>query len=202
MLWVMIEGSSVDTPTLTDLVQRARTGEVDAWSQLVDRLHRVVWKTVNMHTRDDEIRKDAFSATWLRLAEHLHRVEDPEYLPGWLATTARREVLTIVRQADRYSLSIAGEHAAWQPTDWAEPDENLLKAELGDVLKRAFGRLSAQCRELLGLLIVQDPPLAYADVSEILGRPIGAIGPTKQRCLDKLRADPDLTRYLQSRRDQ
>jgi DNA-directed RNA polymerase specialized sigma24 family protein len=66
----------------------------------VGRLERVVWKSVNMMTYDHEVRDDAFAATWLRLAERLESIREPEKLSGWLATTACNEVRQICDNAD------------------------------------------------------------------------------------------------------
>ena len=82
---------------LADLVAGALDGSSAAWNALVVRLERVVWKSVNMMTSDREMRDDAFAATWLRLAERLDTIREPEKLPGWLATTACNEVRQIVR---------------------------------------------------------------------------------------------------------
>ena len=84
--------------SLTGLVAGAIDGHADAWAALVARLERVVWKSVNMMTFDHEARDDAFAATWLRLAERLDTIREPEKLPGWLATTACNEVRQILRQ--------------------------------------------------------------------------------------------------------
>ena len=77
---------------LASLVAGAIDGHDAAWDALVVRLQRVVWKSVNMMTFDHEVREDAFAATWLRLAERLATIREPEKLPGWLTTTACNEV--------------------------------------------------------------------------------------------------------------
>ena len=97
---------------ITDLVAGALSGHEAAWEALVERLQRVVWKSVNMMTYDREIRDDAFAATWLRLAERLDSIREPEKLPGWLTTTACNEVRQIVRQRGRDHLSLTESWAA------------------------------------------------------------------------------------------
>ena len=96
---------SSDDPLAT-LVAGALDGHDAAWNALVARLERVVWKSVNMMTADREVRDDAFAATWLRLAERLDSIREPEKLPGWLTTTATNEVRQIVRQRHRQDISI------------------------------------------------------------------------------------------------
>jgi hypothetical protein len=87
-----------ESSSFTELVERARHGDEHAWRALVGRLERVVWKAVNMSTDDQQVRVDAAAATWLRLAENLQGIRDPERLPGWMVTTARREVIAHFRR--------------------------------------------------------------------------------------------------------
>lgn len=181
---------------LAALVAGALDGHQAAWDALVERLHRVVWKAVNMMTRDHEIRDDAYAATWLRLAERLHTIREPRKLPGWLATTATNEVRQIVRKRGRTELSLTH---SWQsgaddvdlidtlPADPGEHADGLLRAEQRGEVRAAFAQLDEGCREIITVLVLADPPLPYDEASELLGRPIGSLGPTRGRCLDKMR---------------
>jgi RNA polymerase sigma factor (sigma-70 family) len=180
---------------LPELVTGALAGHQDAWNALVARLERVVWKAVNMMTFDHEIRDDAFAATWLRLAERLHTIREPEKLPGWLATTATNEVRQIVRQRGR-NLPLA------EPPASASRSSDVFDSVVGDdgdhassmmlddarrEVRDAFARLDDGCRELLTVLVLADPPIPYDEASEILGRPVGALGPSRRRCLEKMK---------------
>ena len=104
----MADGRDAPDDELADLVAGALAGRATAWNALVERLQRVVWKSVNMMTTDHEIRDDAFAATWLRLAERLHSIREPEKLPGWLTTTVANEVRQILRQRGRDHLPMSG----------------------------------------------------------------------------------------------
>jgi len=183
---------------LVDLVSGALAGYEAAWAALVERLERVVWKSVNMMTFDREIRDDAFAATWLRLAERLDSIREPEKLPGWLATTACNEVRQIVRQRARQPVGLgdAGSGTATGasgslldtiPGDPGEHATNLMAADDALEVRRAFAKLDEGCREIITVLVIADPPLAYDEASTMLGRPIGSLGPTRKRCLDKMR---------------
>ena len=179
---------------LVDLVSGALAGHEAAWSALVERLERVVWKSVNMMTFDREIRDDAFAATWLRLAERLDSIREPEKLPGWLATTACNEVRQIVRQRARQPIGDTGSGTASAgslldtiPGDPGEHASDLMAADDARDVRRAFAKLDEGCREIITVLVIADPPPAYDEASLMLGRPIGSLGPTRKRCLDKMR---------------
>jgi RNA polymerase sigma factor (sigma-70 family) len=190
---------SADDP-LPELVAAAVDGDAVAWNALVERLHRVVWKSVNMMTNDREIRNDAFAATWLRLAERLDTIREPEKLPGWLTTTACNEVRSIVRQRGRHDVSLynswgtdpdVGDLLDTLVADDGEPGAGLVAAEQHREVRSAFARLDESCREILTILVLADPPMPYDEASRRLDRPIGSLGPARRRCLDKLQADLD-----------
>lgn len=182
---------------ISDLVAGALAGHEDAWAALVERLQRVVWKSVNMMTYDHEIRNDAFAATWLRLAERLDSIREPEKLPGWLATTACNEVRQIVRQPGRDHQTLTpgwgdgnggvGELVDTLTDDDGEHADGLLAAEQRAEVRSAFGRLDDNCREIITVLVLADPPLGYDEASERLERPIGSLGPSRRRCLEKMK---------------
>lgn len=181
-----------DAP-LAHLVEGALAGDQAAWDALVVRLERVVWKAVNMMTYDPEVRDDAFGATWLRLAERLDQIREPEKLPGWLTTTACNEVRQILRHRGRQHVALDSLDDRSQPTfDALVADVDhagaLVAEERRREVREAFGRLDENCRELLTVLLLADPPVPYDEASARLGRPIGALGPSRRRCLDKMRS--------------
>ncbi|MEO6653326.1 MAG: sigma-70 family RNA polymerase sigma factor [Ilumatobacteraceae bacterium] len=179
------------------LLGGALEGHRAAWEALVGRLERVVWKTVNMLTSDREIRDDAFAATWLRLAERLDSIREPEKLPGWMTTTARNEVRQIVRRRNRQHLSLNGSFGSGDAADGdlvdtltaddGEHADGLISNEQHGVVRTTFAQLDEQCREIISVLVLADPPLTYDEASALLGRPVGSLGPSRRRCLDKMR---------------
>ncbi len=182
-----------DRPDFALLVHRALNGDSEAWDGLVDGLKRVAWKAIGAFDLPEDERKDAFASTFFRLFERLGTVREPEKLPGWIATTARREASAVSRARRR----LVPTAELPQPGD-AEPDmvaERLIDSELRDALRRALQRLPPSCRELL-LLLMAEPPLSYEEIGEVLGIPHGSIGPTRARCLAKLRATPELASFL------
>jgi RNA polymerase sigma factor (sigma-70 family) len=166
------------------LLQRAAAGERQAWDQLVERYARLVWAVARSFGLDDATAGDVSQTVWLRLVEHCDRIRDPERLAGWLATTTRREALRVLRGQRRQLPSKAIE--ATPDRTSPQPDELLLDDELLRSVFRAFGGLPDRCQQLLRLLCAE-PRLDYATISELIGRPIGSIGPTRARCLDHLR---------------
>ncbi|HUF99834.1 MAG TPA: sigma-70 family RNA polymerase sigma factor [Ilumatobacter sp.] len=193
------EPDAVETDAFGPLVERALAGDRDAWIRLVDRLQRVVWKTVNMMSQEPDVRDDAFAATWLRLAERLGTIREPEKLPGWLATTAANEVRQIRRHRNRLSVGLTSdaldragqrESAAVGAADsvgHVDPSERAVALDEHRRVRSAFRSLDADCQEVLSVLVMTAEPVAYDVASAKLQRPVGSLGPTRRRCLDKMR---------------
>jgi RNA polymerase sigma factor (sigma-70 family) len=187
-----------DDPTVIDLVNRANNGEKSAWDQLVERYAPLVWSICRRYQLDRPDADDVGQGVWLRLVEHLPALRDPAALPGWIATTTRRECLRVLRAGQRRDEherplppESAAEIAGRAGAEADLPGSGLLEAELMDALRAGLMSLSTRCRELL-LLLIQDPPLAYADIGARLQLPVGSIGPTRGRCLEALRRTPGL----------
>ena len=170
---------------LTELVVVAARGDQDAWNTIVDRFQGLVWATTRAHRLSQADAADVAQPTWLRLVEHLDRIREPEHLGAWLATTARHECLRHIRLHGRELPSDDAE--AFESEDPDPPGLALLTGERDSALWRAFTRLSERCQALLRLLTSQLEP-SYEEIGAALDMPIGAIGPTRQRCLEKLRA--------------
>ena len=179
-----------DDPTVVGLVERARDGDARAWDALVTRYAPLVWAVCRRHGLGGADAEDVAASVWLRLVERLDTIREPAALPGWLATTVRRECLVLLRSRRRQVL--VGDEAGLDTTD-DDPayDEWLVTQERHIALRVAFDHLPDNCRRLLALLFA-DPPAPYGEISSRTGTPVGAIGPTRRRCLDKLRRDPVL----------
>jgi len=173
-------------PALTNLVRRAAEGDSDAWNQLVERFAGMVWAVARSYRLNASDAADVSQTTWLRLVQHLDRIEQPERVGAWLAITARHEALRVARQASR-QLPI-GDHIIIDlvAEDGVSNDDALLANERARELWALVMRLPARCQLILRLLTA-DPPLSYRDLGEALDMPIGSIGPTRARCLDHLR---------------
>ena len=183
------------TDNLRDLVAAAERGDEAAWSELVDRFAGLVWHVIRGFRLPQAVGEDVYQTTWLRATEHLGRIRQPESFGGWLARTAKNECLRMVRHRQREHLHSDPEIEIPDPA--ASADAGAVQAARSEMVWEAFNTLSAQCQQLLRLLLV-DPPLAYEEVGEILGMPLGSIGPTRARCLKRLRS----TRNIRLARDE
>jgi RNA polymerase sigma factor (sigma-70 family) len=171
-------------PSPGELIRAAAAGDQAAWDAIVDRYAGLVWATTRAHRLSRHEAADVAQTTWLRLVENLDRIREPERLAGWLATTARRECLRHIRlhtrelpsdQTDTFE-SVSGEAV----------EAALISGERNAGLWRAFGKLSERCQALLRLLVSEEEP-SYEAIGAALDMPVGAIGPTRMRCLEKLR---------------
>jgi RNA polymerase sigma factor (sigma-70 family) len=177
-------------PSVTDLVTRARNGEQQAWDALVERYAPLVWSICRQHRLSDADADDAGQAVWLHLVDQLDHIREPAALAGWLATTTRRECWRILRAAQRTQpLGYVLDVGTIPDEQSATAEDELLRAERHAALREAFTDLPPRCQQLIALLL-EDPPVPYAQISARLGIPVGSIGPCRSRCLDKLRRHP------------
>jgi RNA polymerase sigma factor (sigma-70 family) len=182
--------------SVTDLVTRAKNGEQQAWDALVERYAPLIWSICRRYRLEAADAEDVGQSVWLKLVSHLDHLREAAALPGWLATTTRRECGRVINAADARR---AGEQVliADNITD-AETntvDQELLVAEQHATMRDAFARLPPGCQQLLALLIA-DPPVPYAEISARLGISAGSIGPNRRRCLDRLGRDPVLAALI------
>ncbi len=172
---------------LTALVTRARNGEKQAWDELIDRYAPLMWSICRRYRLGRADAEDVGQSVWMRLAGQLASLRDPAALPGWLATNTQRECGRVLRAARNQEAPGHSPEIPDMTTGTAESE--LLRAERHAALREAFTHLPPASRQLIAMLI-QDPPVPYAQISARLGIPVGSIGPSRSRCLDKLRRDP------------
>jgi RNA polymerase sigma factor (sigma-70 family) len=172
---------------VADLVRRAAGGDRGAWERLVDKFSRLLWAMTRDFKLPESDAADVVQATWLRLLEHIDRIEYPERIGSWLATTARHECLRHLAAGKRVML-VEDDHDAFSGVSSHQPDvdERLLAEERAQAVRAALSTLPSRSRQLLELLMA-DPPVSYTEISDQLGVPIGSIGPTRGRCLERLR---------------
>jgi RNA polymerase sigma factor (sigma-70 family) len=185
MVHTDLRGSDGD---ITRIVSAAANGDQGAWDQIVERYSGLLWGVVRAHRLSAADGADVVQTTWLRLIEHLPQIRNREGIGSWLATTARRECLRLLRSGGRCQPSDEIELLVDARADHAEIDSGLLTAERDAELWAAFSRLPARDQALLRLLAVDSPP-SYQEISAALGMPIGSIGPTRARSLERLRRE-------------
>jgi RNA polymerase sigma factor (sigma-70 family) len=182
-------GSSVE-----QLVQAALEGNSGAWAAIIQRYAELVRRVARRYRLSNADVEDVSQLVWLQLVDHIDRIREPRALPGWIATTTANACLSMVKAQARTiptdPVALNGRNAAVTPLGVAcEPDEPvaaLQHQEDWQYLQEGLDELPTEQRDLL-VLLVADPPLTYEQISQKLGRPIGSIGPTRARTLQKLR---------------
>jgi RNA polymerase sigma factor (sigma-70 family) len=179
---------------LVTLVMRARNGDEAAWAALVERYAPLIWSLCRRYRLDTTDTADVGQNVWLLLVNQLGKIRDPASLPGWLATTTRRECQRVLNKAQARHAARHEPDAENIPDGQAETiEQGLLAAERHAALREAFTHLPPRDQQLIALLI-EDPPVPYAEISARLGIPAGSIGPNRRRCLDKLRHHPAIAK--------
>jgi RNA polymerase sigma factor (sigma-70 family) len=176
--------SGPPNPSNADLLAAAVRGEQEAWDGLVARFGRLVWSVARGFELPASDASDLSQTVWLRLVEHVEEIKDPERLGSWLATTARREGIRLLR---RRNLEIPDEHQEEQSDQGKDgPEETAMAADEHAQLRAALDTLPERCRKLLRVIAASDEA-NYSEVAAALDMPVGSIGPTRSRCLERLR---------------
>jgi RNA polymerase sigma factor (sigma-70 family) len=189
------QGSLADIGSRS-LVLAARDGSRPAWEELVDRFTPLLWVVARGHRLSADDAADAVQMTWLRCVERLDQVRNPDSVAAWLMAICRRESLTLLRRRARAQPDPFAEIA--DPVGGEVADAVIDREERGILREVILGLPERQRRVLLALLEAYDGAGGgYREIAELLGLPVGSIGPTRQRALQRLRTDP----RLQSLRD-
>ena len=170
-------------------VLAAREGDEHAWSQLVDRFAPLVWSIARSFRLDHSSADDVFQEVWTQLSRNVGSIREPSRIAGWLSTTARNEALRVARRRERErpdsGLVDVIVDARQLPHD-RPIQEASVRAEEARALVVALDSLDDRSQRLLRLLLIE-PKLPYEEIAELMDMPIGSIGPTRARCLAKLR---------------
>ena len=175
------------------LVRAAAEGDQVAWGALVERFSGLVWAVARAHRLSKADAADVSQTTWMRLVEHLGDIRQPERVGAWLSATARHECLRVIRKSGRaVPTELDDDHLADTGVEVElELDARLDAAQYHQALGAALDRLPERGRALLRVLMA-DPAPSYAEAAAALGMPIGSLGPTRARCLERLRNSPEL----------
>jgi RNA polymerase sigma factor (sigma-70 family) len=190
--------SDASPPTDAALVARCQQGDASAWEALVHRYQRLVYAIVRRMGLDEHAAADVFQTVFVRLMENLSRLTDHDRLQAWIVTTAKREALLQRKRGMRAVSMTPASDDDHPPTEWdiaddsPLPEDALAALQVQHQVRSALDRLDERCRALLSMLYINgedsdDEKIAYDDVAARLGMPVGSIGPTRARCLGKLR---------------
>jgi len=169
-----------DDPSTADLVTGAAIGSKQAWDALIDRYAPLIWSICRTRRLGDTDAGQVGLAVWSQLASQLGTVRDPAALAGWLAVATARE-------CDQARPAV--------PEQSATAEQELRASAQQAALREALTRLPGCCHQLITML-AEDPPAPYGQISAELGLPVDSIGPTRRRCLDKLRRDPAIAALI------
>lgn len=184
-----------DDPPITALVAAAADGDARAWSEIVERYSSLLVAVIRRFRLSNAEVEDVAQTVWLRAVEHLAELREARALPQWIIVTARREALRHVtnglRAQPRDPLDPVWS-TSLRTTD--DPDERLIYAERHEALLAGLAELPVRQRELI-LLLIANPPLSYEEIHRRTGIPIGSIGPTRKRALERLRRTEPLAAH-------
>ncbi|HEX5427721.1 MAG TPA: sigma-70 family RNA polymerase sigma factor [Pedococcus sp.] len=168
--------------------QEYRSGRTEAMDGLVDSTTSLLWHTARAQGLTQQQAEDAVQTTWLLLVQHASSITEPRGVLKWLLTTVRREAWSTVRRARREDArDDLTDVAPELPGEHLGPEDMVVRGQDQRVLWRHFTTLPDRCQRLLRVVALAERP-DYAQVAESLGMPVGSIGPTRGRCLAKLRA--------------
>ena len=174
------ETSADDNATL---LARMADGDRSAWRRLIEKYERLVWSVGASFRLQAVDVQDVAQTTWLRLIQHGHTIRDPERLAGWLAVTASRESLTVLRRTSRSSLWPADDD---QPDPTVDVEESAENHDTARLLWAAVAELPPRQHSLV-IALFRDEMRSYTDVAARCAVPVGSIGPTRARALAQLR---------------
>ncbi len=181
-----------NTASDAELIAACRDGDEAAWETLVQRYQRLVYAIPRRSGMAEEQAAEVFQRTFVRLVESLERISQPDRLSAWLITTAKRETWRL-SQRERATITLSSlseedeEEFDLPDKESAPLDEDLVALERQHAIRTALASLDERCRTLLTLLYYRETPPSYADIARQLGTSEGSIGPTRARCLEKLR---------------
>jgi RNA polymerase sigma factor (sigma-70 family) len=181
--------------SLGGTVRSAAHGDEDAWRALFAHFNPVLKAVARGFRLAPADVDDVVQTTWARAFSRLHRLQEPEAFGGWLVVTARRESLRLLQRGTPEILTDEPPEADRREDE--QPESAVLEAERREALRAAVRRLPTHQRRLLNALLAT-PWSSYDDLSSVLGMPVGSIGPTRNRSLDRLRGDAALVEVIAS----
>jgi RNA polymerase sigma factor (sigma-70 family) len=184
-------------PTDSELWTLIVDGDARAWKALISKYEALVHSVVTRVGLSYHEAADCFQQTWVLLYQSRKKIVDPARLPGWLATTARREAIKVHRRGRKHE-SI-DELADLYVDTGALPDEELEKMELQSRLDQALAMIDDRCAKLMRAMLLDDEGESYEEIAARFGISSNALGPARRRCLDRLKVALEKVGYLPAR---
>jgi len=170
--------ASKSTKSDSELIKSCLSGDQNSWNDLIDRYERLIYSVARALCQSREDEADVFQQVCLQLYQRLAELRDHETLPAWLITVTRRQVVAMLKSR-KPVVPLDNEHPdVGVHIGWIENEH---------IVERAMLDLPERCRSLIDLLYLHPSQLGYAGIAERLGMPVSSIGPTRARCLEKLR---------------
>jgi RNA polymerase sigma factor (sigma-70 family) len=177
------------------LILACRRGDSEAWAALIARYQKLIYAIPRRAGLDEDQCADIFQQTFQTLFEHLDRIDQPERVRAWLVTTAKRATERLQQRNARWQALPESNDAEGDETpqqEWLDPaplpDEVVSQLEDQHLVRTGVAALEERCRRLLTMLFYDPQQLPYAEIAAQIGIPTGSIGPTRNRCLQKLRS--------------
>jgi RNA polymerase sigma factor (sigma-70 family) len=180
-------GSSAPWDAAAAAFTRWRDGDAEGLNDLVRLLSPVLWQVVRATGLDRDRAEDVVQTAWIALVDHADSITSPQGISAWLCTSARREAWRAGRLANR-ERPVEDELLAHGLPDHESPERQVLLDDEAELVRQCLDRLPERCQKLLRI-VAAGPRPNYTDVAKTLGMPVGSIGPTRGRCLDKLRQE-------------
>ena len=180
-----VVSSKYKSHTDPELVAMCLRGDAQAWEALIMRYRRLVYSVPVRFGFTSADAADVFQAVCLKLIEHLHELKDETKVSAWLITTTTRQCIHVKSLKHRET---GADEEFEEPADPGENLEDLrIMTETQQTIRDAVEQLSGRCRDLIEMLYFDQRSLSYEEISQKMGMPVASIGPTRARCLDKLR---------------
>lgn len=172
------------------LVERARSGDQSAWEAIVRKYQNLIYSIPMRAGLHADLAADVLQEVFATLFQKIETLEKPEFLRAWLVTTAQHKTIHLIRREQRgkpKSIDDMENSSGFEVLDTSlTPDEGLIRLEEEKQIEEALAAIDERCRRLLTLLYLNRQRMPYAEVAQLLGIPLGSIGPTRARCLEKL----------------
>lgn len=174
------------------IIDRCLDHEPGAWEEFLQRYGRLIYSTVHRVGLPAADHEDTFQSSVIAIYRQLPKLRDREKLVAWIVGITWRQSVDRIRSRSREHRMEEVEDSTLRgsvdpPLDAALPDEDRVALEQAQQAREALESLSGRCSRLLSLMFYEDPPLDYAEIARREGIPIGSLGPTRARCLEKMR---------------